>query len=337
MANKIRDAFDNVQAEPHLVESTKQFLSKERGKNIRRTPRPAVQIALAAVCIIVVLAAGAGGYTWSQIPVSYVGIDVNPSIELALNRFDKVVSVKAYNAEGEEVIKELALKGKSYTKAIDLIVESEGMGAYLAEGAELVFTVAADRSREMELKAGVERCAGHSQYKSQSASVDIDTVSEAHDNGISLGKYYAWRQLIQYDDTVTADACKDMSMSEIHDLISGHEKEHENGHEGSDSHPEEDHVEPENHIEEDSHIEQEQYVEDGNHINQQNNIENENHIRKENHPEDVRHTRKENSAEDGNQINQKNSVEDIEHVEQKNPAEHGNRTEKKRHRKDGHK
>lgn len=302
MANKIQDAFDNIQAEPHLIDSTRQFLSKEREKQMRRTSRPAARIALAAVCMIVILAAGAGGYTWSRIPVSYVGIDVNPSIELALNRLDQVLSVQAYNAEGEEVVNGLTLKGKSYTEAIALIIESESMGVYLADGAELVFTVAADSSRETKLKAGVERCAGHSQYKSQSASVDMDTVSKAHDNGISLGKYYAWQQLNQYDDTVTVDACKDMSMSQLHELISEHEKEHENGHEERDSHSEEEHMESENHIEEDNHIEQEHYEKDAAQSNPEHSVQEESpphqknpaeggHAEQEDHPGKKRHSK----------------------------------------------
>ena len=52
------------------------------------------------------------GYSWVQRPVSYVSIDVNPSIELALNRFDRVVYAAAYNLEGEEILNGLSLKGK---------------------------------------------------------------------------------------------------------------------------------------------------------------------------------------------------------------------------------
>lgn len=232
---------------------------------MRRTARPAFGKAVAAACMLLLLTTGIGGYLWSQEAVSYVSIDVNPSIELALNRFDRVVSVKAYNAEGVEVLKDLSLKGKGYTQAIGAIVESEAMGVYLSDGAELVFTVAATGNREDELKSGVESYADRSGHKSQSASVDMETVSQAHGCGISLGKYYAWQQLQQYDDTVTVDACKDMSMTQLHDLISEHEKEHgqEGGHEEEGGHTEEEghakgqsFVEQEKHAEEESHFEQ---------------------------------------------------------------------------------
>ena len=223
LANKIHDAFDSLRADPQLVASTKQFLSEERKKKQKTNRSPVFQKALAVVCLAFVLVAGIGGYTWIQAPVSYVGIDVNPSIELALNRFDKVVSVHAYNEEGEEILKSLQLKGKTYTEAIDTIVGSKEMKAYLKKRAELVFTVAADSRRESGLKSGVESCLDHMGYKSQSVSVDIGIVPQAHSLGLSLGKYYAWQQLIQYDDTVTADECKDMSISELHERIDEHE------------------------------------------------------------------------------------------------------------------
>ena len=117
-----------------------------------------------------------------------------------------------------EVLKGLSLKGKSYTDAIDIIVESKEMGVYLVKGAEIVFTVAAEGGRGSGLKSGVESCAGHLGQKSQSISVDMDAATNAHGYGISLGKYYAWQKLLQYGETVTVDDCKDMSMSELHGL-----------------------------------------------------------------------------------------------------------------------
>ncbi len=95
--------------------------------------RPGLRIALAAACAALFLLMGMGGYAWIQLPVSYVSIDVDPSIELALNRFDKVISVAAYNDEGKRIIEKLSLKGKKYTEAIDLLVESEDMKSWSGE------------------------------------------------------------------------------------------------------------------------------------------------------------------------------------------------------------
>lgn len=231
MANRIYDAFDSIKAQSRLVESTELFLS-ETYKSRRSPVRSRMfQKTLLAACMAFVIIAGAGGYSWLQASVSYVSIDVNPSIELALNRFDRVVSMTAYNAQGAEILKGLPLKGKKYTDAIDLIMASKAMDAYLTDESEIVFTVAADDSRRNELESGVARCSNHIAYSSESISADIAVVSHAHDNGLSIGKYYAYLQLAQYDDTVTVDECRNMSMSEIHGLVIEHEQDGEHGQE----------------------------------------------------------------------------------------------------------
>ncbi len=229
MANKIHDAFDSIKADPQMVEAAKQSILKKYKKKQHWILRPGFRGALATVCMALVLAVGIGVYSWIQTPVSYVSIDVNPSIELALNRIDRVVSVTAFNTEGAKILNDLPLKGQKYTNAIDMIVESNDMRDYLTDESELVFTVAADSRRESELKAGVERCSGHIEHKSESVSADIEVVPQAHDHGLSLGKYYAYLQLSQYDGSVTVDECKDMSMAEIHGLISEHEHGGEHG------------------------------------------------------------------------------------------------------------
>lgn len=133
MTDKIHKAFDNIKADNRLKESTKQFLlaNRKNKTSLALAKRPALQNKFAIACLAIVLAAGIRGYLWIQSPVSYISIDVNPSIELALNRFDRVVSVTAYNPEGEEILQDLSLKGKIYTAAIDEIVENQAMDIYI--------------------------------------------------------------------------------------------------------------------------------------------------------------------------------------------------------------
>ncbi len=51
-----------------------------------------------------------------------VAMDVNPSIELELDRNEKVVEVRVLNDDAETVIGQLELKGKTLTEALDIIV-----------------------------------------------------------------------------------------------------------------------------------------------------------------------------------------------------------------------
>ena len=224
MANKFHDAFDKIEASDELKRVTLGFLQAERQKRAGHKIRPAVFRTMAAVCAMLILAIIIGGYSMIQTPVSFVSIDVNPSVELALNRFDRVVSAKGYNEDGESVLDGVSVKWKKYTEAIDLIIDSANMSAYLTSEAELVFTVAAGSSdKNNELRTGINSCSGCMKHGGQSLGADMESVSKAHENGVSLGKYSAYLRLSQYDETVTVDDCRSMSMAEIHDQIKEHE------------------------------------------------------------------------------------------------------------------
>lgn len=227
MANRIYDALAPVRASEELKSSTCAYLKAERERRDSHPERfhfSVRELSLAA-CMVLFLTVGIGGYTVIRTPVSYISIDVNPSIELALNRMDRVVSAAAYNEDGEIVLEGVSVKGKPYAEAIDTIVESDAMSGYLSEDAVLTFTVASKNDeKEAILQEGVEQthsCKGHG---GQSANADVELVSEAHGHGVSFGKYAAYMELAQYDDSVTVEDCRDMTMTEIHHQIDAHEQ-----------------------------------------------------------------------------------------------------------------
>lgn len=227
--NKIRTAFDSVKADEGLKEATRSFLQEARRKEekLRRSMRR--RTAVLAVCAaMLVLTVGFGGYAMLLVPVSYVSIDVNPSIELELNRIDRVLSAKAYNEDGKRVLEGLSVGGKHYTEAIDLLVESREMQPYLEGDAALTFTVASEsRQRENALLDGVRSSSGCMNHGGMSMGTELAMVGEAHGCGLSLGKYAAYKLLQQYDSSLTPEDCHDMTMSEIHGLLREH------GHDGN--------------------------------------------------------------------------------------------------------
>lgn len=230
MTNRIHDAFDQIHASSELKSSVMHAMQLERER--RMVSVITRRKALLVLCSIFVLVIGALGYDMVQTPVSYVSIDVNPSIELALNRLDRVVSATAYNEDGNVLLKDISVNGKPYKAAIDLIVESKPMQPYLSGNAVLSFTIAsASQEKEAALLKGIESCAGCKNHGGESYRADIGAVDEAHQKGLSLGKYAAYLTLVQYDDTVTTQDCQSMSMSEIHDRIQAHQNdgEHESG------------------------------------------------------------------------------------------------------------
>ena len=218
--NKIREAFSYVEAEDELKQKTKDYLhSINKKRKFTFWNGRKIVGAFAAL----VLAVGVGLYSFLLMPFSYVSLDVNPSLELVLNRLDWVLEVKAYNEDGENVLADVSLEGMSYKDAITCIAESKKMQEYLNEGSVYNFTIASGSShKENELCADVEKLAQILDYPLHCTHSDLKCVEEAHKEDLSLGKYTAYQELIQYDESVTLEDCHHMSVEEMHHMTETH-------------------------------------------------------------------------------------------------------------------
>jgi len=59
-------------------------------------------------------------------------------------------------------------------------------------------------------------------------------VAKAHEYAVSVGRYSAYLELARYDESITVDDYRHMTMTEIHGLIDEH---HQNeGHHGEGHH-----------------------------------------------------------------------------------------------------
>lgn len=150
-------------------------------------------------------------------PVSYISIDVNPSIELAVNRFDRVVSVTGYNADGQDILQHVPLKNISYLQAIDRLLQDAYYSRFLSRDSQLVVTVVSEHSDAM-----LEQIQANDSFQALDAltySSDTACMKEAHQHEMSFGKYRAFLELAQYDDDITVEDCHGMSMGEIQNRI----------------------------------------------------------------------------------------------------------------------
>lgn len=116
-----------------------------RSAQNRRRPRWRFAMG-AAACLVLVLAI-VGVFGAYQTPAAYVGISVNPSIELTVNPFGKVIAAKGLNEDGETVLAEVALDHLSYEEAITCLVESAAFSPYLTADAMVDVAIASDDQR----------------------------------------------------------------------------------------------------------------------------------------------------------------------------------------------
>ncbi len=223
MNNKIKNAFDKVRAEDELKRNTKDFLSARAARTVslRRFQRTAVAFACLALVML-----SFGGWRFYMTPVSAVSIDVNPSIELGVNRFDRVVAVEGYNDEGIDLAESVNLKNLNYSDAIETLFASETMQSYVAEdGLVSITVIGTDERKSEEMISRIRSC-------SYAGSPDVEChkgnrteVKAAHEAGMSFGKYRAFLEIKDFDPEITINDVQELTMRQMRDRINEHSGE----------------------------------------------------------------------------------------------------------------
>lgn len=155
-----------------------------------------------AACLAVVLL---GGFGWNRLYVStaaIVSLDVNPSIELRINRVNRVVSAQAMNAQGSQILSKANIDQMSFPDALHQILAVEENDGFLTPGANVVLTVfAANPSFQSSLLSESQRVVDtntavfSSRLSAEYHVVDERFVDGAHGHGVTAGKYIYLEQL----------------------------------------------------------------------------------------------------------------------------------------------
>ncbi|MCI8784884.1 MAG: hypothetical protein HFG83_03915 [Dorea sp.] len=215
---RLKEAFDNVHADDEIKRRTREFLARKTRSYGRGTMFPYRRLAAAMACLLLV-AMGWGGYFLYFIPVSSISVDVNPSIELGINRFDRVVKVDTYNDDGYNIMSSLDVRFMDYRDAMDVILNQESEEAYLAEDSCIAIAVSgAAEGKQREMLACLHTCA--SSYGNVHCSTGSHgDAAAAHEAGMTLGRYQAFLELQALDSSITAEDIEGLTISQIWDKI----------------------------------------------------------------------------------------------------------------------
>lgn len=212
--NRIHDAFENIRAEESLKRRTKQAMHETITRSQKRRKRIAAYAA-AAVLIFTCF----GGYRLYYTPVCAMSVDINPSLEFSINRFDRVIDVTGQNADGTALAQSANVKNMHYTEALSAIFATDTVRAYAENGTEVVVAVLGNDGKKTEqMLAAAQNCKTGNMHMYCYASNEADAEA-ARQNGLSLGKYGAYLELKKTDPDITIDDIRNKNMREIRDMI----------------------------------------------------------------------------------------------------------------------
>lgn len=217
-SRRIKEAFEPIRADEALKSSTRQFLFQKTKQYRKRRFFPYRQAAIVMACLLFVVL-GQRGYSAYFTSVSTISIDVNPSVELDINRFEKVIDIKSYNEDGDAVVFSADIRFLDYRDALSQLLQNETLARYLTPEQLVVITVFSDNEeRNTELLAGVTACTSSYQNVHCSSSNSAE-VREAHALGLSYGKYRAFLALQALDPSITPEDVSGLTMRQIRDRI----------------------------------------------------------------------------------------------------------------------
>lgn len=250
MNDKIKVSFDQIHADELLKEKTKANITSQMKKRMVRRRPIYISLIPVAACILFALVCF-GGYEVYFTEVYRISMDINPSMELGINRFDKVVSVQGYNDDGAELAEKVDVRFMEYTDAVNKIVESEDIIELLKQNEMMSIDVIGNDAKKTEkMLANVEKCTSHHQ-NIDCRKGNLEQVEEAHEAGMSCGKYRVYQELQELDPKITIDEVQGMTMREVRDRIESLSKENSDkdlernseteGHHGDGQHEDEHH------------------------------------------------------------------------------------------------
>ncbi|HEX2938558.1 MAG TPA: hypothetical protein VHO66_06525 [Ruminiclostridium sp.] len=226
MNNLFKSAMDNIKADEILKKKTEVFVMKALSNNVKTQTRSRfVKRVIAASCAAVLLVGtSAGAYAYYKTPVSYVSLDINPSVELGVNPFDKVVSATAYNEDGQTILNGQDVLNSDVKDAIGTLVTSASDNGFVDKDGSTVISVTAETDNSADAdKLESEAAEGASdavKSDGKTAEIQKDNVAlarrdEAKKLGITPGKLNLIQKLQALDPSITVDQYKDAKVKDI--------------------------------------------------------------------------------------------------------------------------
>ena len=166
----------------------------------RRTPlwlRYASTAAAAALLLV-----GAGGGAAYAMPYGVVSLDVNPSLEYTINRFDYVLKVEGVNEDGKELLSRMdtsQLRHRRIGEALEASVRQLEDGDWLGgESDEILISAGTKRPAHAErLISSLQAELGSTREELEihALTVSVQEIDAAHREGMSAGRHRMLDQL----------------------------------------------------------------------------------------------------------------------------------------------
>lgn len=178
----------------------------------------------AAAMLAVLVGLGAGVQSWrnGRAVASVVSLDVNPSIQLQVNRKERVLAAQPLNADAWEILQGMELEGTQLNVAVNAIMGSLLQHGYLTEAGSAILISVEDRDAqragrlEAELNQTVSAAVEEAVVLSQ--VLTYDAGQEPEPEGVSSGKAALIRAIQDLNGSLVFGDLAALSVEELWQL-----------------------------------------------------------------------------------------------------------------------
>ncbi len=194
--------------------------------------RQRVIAGLIAACFCMIMLAG-GTYSYQNSRVdSVIGIDVNPSVELSVNKKNRVLKAEAVNQDGMTILKDMDMEGVDLNVAVNAIIGSMVTHGFLDDlDNAILVTVSNDSIKKAsnlrsavvtDIRTTLEEKRLKAVVYDQQVIEEDDVKQLAQDYNISYGKAYFLKELIAQNSSLSMEDMEELApltMEEIAKVI----------------------------------------------------------------------------------------------------------------------
>ena len=229
LENRVASSYENIA--PDILDSVLRDCDEQEGRVIimRENKEKSLLRIIAGVAAAFILVFGGimglNVYNGNQAIVSTVLLDVNPSIEIQLNKHERVLAVKALNEDAKEVIGTMDFSGSSLEITINALIGSMLRNGYISDAANSILVTvdcndpATGKELQAKLMAEISTLLESSNNSvallGQTITSDKDIAQLAEEYGITAGKAKLIAQIVAQNPAYVFADLVPMTINEL--------------------------------------------------------------------------------------------------------------------------
>lgn len=228
---RIKDSFVNIA--PDILESVLTDCDTQKGQVIvmqeKKKKKPFVKYLAGLAAALLLVVGGMSIYQGNHAIASTIMLDVNPSIEIQVNKSEKVLDVKPLNDDAQIVVGEMDFEGSSLDVTINALIGSMLRNGYISDSANSILVTVdnndsavgqAMQTRLMsEIEAVLESGNVPGAVLGQTVTNDNEIRKLADQYGITVGKAKLIKQIVQQNTLYSFEDLVSLTINELN-LIS---------------------------------------------------------------------------------------------------------------------